>query len=366
MGRALLNANAIDSLIFKSATLEQIFHHDLDQITEFNNYDSTSYSNGIGGCLWFLSYLHRQRYIDRNELIDDEIYNSFLHQAMQLLADGNYDPLHGAIGQALFALEHQEQKPMPLLLTFIDRLRDRAIIDRTGARWRSMSAASNRHEDEFTINMGMAHGQAGIVAFLLKCKLNGIESATLDTLLHQSTQFIMHAHSDFSRPGISVKIPAAIINGKYNVGRKLAWCYGDLSSAYTVYRAATQLGRADWKKQALEILGGCASESYVESYPMKDASFCHGTAGTSYIFGKLFKETGLSEFQRASGKWLVATLDFGNQGGRPARYLYFNGKKMEPNYGLLEGIAGIGLVLLAHLRAFEPESTGWDGCFYLS
>lgn len=366
MGRALLTAGAIDSMVFGGSRLEEIFHQDLDKITEFNNYESASYSNGIAGCLWFLSHLHGQRYIDRKELIDDEIYDSFFHQAIHMLDQGNYDPLHGAIGQVLFALEDQRPEQSDSLHTFIDRLRARAIVDEQGARWRSVPAASSPTANDFTINMGMAHGQSGIVAFLLKCRLRGIQSTALDRLLHQSTQFIMRTHADFSHPDIGIKMPAAIINGKYNVGRKLAWCYGDLSSAYTAYRAASLLKKAGWKKKALTILTGCASGSYVESYPMKDASFCHGTAGASYIFGKLFKETGLPEFKRASTKWLTATLDFGNQAGRSAGFLYFNGKKLEANFGLLEGISGIGLVLLAHLREFEPESTGWDSCFYLS
>lgn len=366
MGRALLNANAIDSMIFDSPRLQRIFHSDLDQITEFSSYDSASYSNGIAGCLWFLSHLDRQSYIDKDELVDDEVHDSFLRQAMQLLAQGNYDPMHGAIGYALFALESGKLEHTQLLHTLIERLGDMAIIDETGARWRSIPASPSDKPEDFTINMGMAHGQSGIVAFLLKCRQRGIQTATLDTLLHQSTQFIMHVHADFSRPDMPVKIPAAIINGKYNVGRKLAWCYGDLSSAYTAYRAASFLKRADWKKRALVILKGCASDDYVESYPMKDAGFCHGTAGTSYLFGKLFKETGSSEFKRASDKWLAATLDFGGRGGRSAGFRYFNGKKMESNFGLLEGISGIGLVLLAHLREFAPESTRWDGCFYLS
>ncbi|MEO7774152.1 MAG: lanthionine synthetase LanC family protein [Steroidobacteraceae bacterium] len=365
MGRALLNANAIDSKIFDSPKLQRTFHSDLDQITEFSSYDNASYSTGIAGCLWFLSHLDRLRHIDKDEFIDNEVHDCFLRQAIQLLDQGNCDPMHGAIGYALFALEMCKLEQTQLLHTFIERLRDIAIIDEAGARWRSIPASPG-HEMDSTINMGMAHGQAGIVAFLLKCRRRGIQTSILNTLLHQSTQFIMHTHVDFSRPDIPVKIPAAIINGKYNVGRKLAWCYGDLSSAYTAYRAASLLKIADWKEKSLVILNGCASDEYVESYPMKDASFCHGTAGTSYVFGKLFKETGSSEFKRASEKWLAATLDFGDRGGRSAGFIYFNGKRMESNFGLLEGISGIGLVLLAHLRKFEPESTCWDGCFYLN
>jgi hypothetical protein len=58
-----------------------------------------------------------------------------------------------------------------------------------------------------------------------------------------------------------------------------------------------------------------------------------------------------------------ATFDFGGREGFAGGFSYFTtGDRYVSNYGLLEGIAGTGLVLLSLL---EPDNLGWESALMI-
>jgi len=101
-----------------------------------------------------------------------------------------------------------------------------------------------------------------------------------------------------------------------------------------------------------------------DNYVM-DACFCHGTSGIAHVFNRMWRETGMDECKHAAAYWIEQTLDMAKFTDGLAGYKTWQGGVLgyETRYGLLEGIAGIGLVLLSYYYEIEPT---WDECLLLS
>jgi hypothetical protein len=100
-----------------------------------------------------------------------------------------------------------------------------------------------------------------------------------------------------------------------------------------------------------------------ENYVM-DAGLCHGTAGIGHIFYRMWRNTRMLEFKNAADYWMNETLKMAKFEDGLTGYKTWHGKSGWINsYGLLEGIAGIGLALLTYYYEIEPT---WDECLLLS
>src|SRR5262249_50638009 len=128
---------------------------------------------------------------------------------------------------------------------------------------------------------------------------------------------------------------------------RLAWCYGDAGLAAAVFLAARSVGEKSWEQEALAI-ARCAATRRGQSCGVVDACFCHGTSGLAHIFNRFYQATHDETFAVGSRLWIERTLQFCNPGDGPAGYLVMaadsEGKGgSQERYGLLNGIAGIGL-----------------------
>ncbi len=144
-------------------------------------------------------------------------------------------------------------------------------------------------------------------------------------------------------------------------GSRLAWCYGDLGLAAALLMASRDTGRSDWEAEALQVARDAAVRPR-ETRGIRDAGLCHGTAGNALIFLRLYHATGEICFLDAALDHLDWTLAFRNPkkpfGGFPQHRLD-NDQLSSIGYvpGLLEGNAGVALVLLAALTCQAPD---WD------
>lgn len=95
-----------------------------------------------------------------------------------------------------------------------------------------------------------------------------------------------------------------------------------------------------------------------------DAGICHGTAGIAHIFNRFFFETKMPIFKDTANYWIKETLKMATHDDGLAGYKsFYSEKEWVKEYGLLEGVAGIGLALLSHISDEEPT---WDRCLLLS
>jgi hypothetical protein len=152
-----------------------------------------------------------------------------------------------------------------------------------------------------------------------------------------------------------------------------AWHDGTLGIAAVAFVAARAAGLDHWQERALAI----ASRVARAAPRTRDASIFWGAAGAAHMFYRLYDATGQEVFADATRRYLASLLrrrrsnESGLAGFRTYRYAWERDFLGKPDYpvgwigrpGILQGVAGIGLVLLAILHADEPA---WDRCLLLS
>lgn len=90
---------------------------------------------------------------------------------------------------------------------------------------------------------------------------------------------------------------------------------------------------------------------------VRDVCLCHGTAGIAMMFAHMYRETSDVLFKNTRDYWIDRTLGMARHPDGPAGYKQFTMRKedelvkWEDSYPLLEGVAGIGLMLLSVLDA---------------
>lgn len=91
------------------------------------------------------------------------------------------------------------------------------------------------------------------------------------------------------------------------------------------------------------------------------------TLGIIHIYNCIcFKITGIEKFDVISNVWIEKTLKMTKFDDGLARYKAWKSEKYSGwinDYGILEGIAGIGLALIASISDFDPKR---DECLLLS
>lgn len=242
---------------------------------------------------------------------------------------GEVDLTGGLVGWGVYALERLPRSPAAAMLPLL--------------------VARLAESGPIADDPGMAHGEAGTVAFLARVATEG-------------------------PPGLEVgpQLAAAVdgVLGRLAAGEgdgDLAWCAGEAGASAALLAAARAAGRADWETAALR-LARAAARRYEADAAGFDAGLCHGTAGLSHLFHRFHQATGEPLFADAARRWLAHTLELRRPGegiggflrrGRSAE----GGPGWQADPGFLGGAAGVGLALLAATTPVEPA---WDRLLLLS
>ena len=207
------------------------------------------------------------------------------------------------------------------------------------------------------LNLGMAHGAAGVLALL-----SGAMRAGIQVEGHARAVSELCGAFDRYRQGSSACPwwPAMISLREYSQGRtsqerqaRPSWCYGTPGHARAQQLAGLALGDQERMRVAERALAGCVLDHQVTGL-LTDASLCHGWAGvvqtlwraTSDALSPQPLRTALREARRGMEDHLA-------RAGPPA------------SGGLLEGTTGIQLAQndLAHAGGEPPA---WDACLLLT
>lgn len=212
-------------------------------------------------------------------------------------------------------------------------------------------------------DLGMAHGQAGIIAFLASVWSKGFQEPRIYNLASNAIRWLLaqrveHQESDF---------PRVTQAGKPFSPSRVAWCYGDLGIAMALLKAGRAFTEPEWINIAVEIAQKAAKRP-LEHSGVKDASLCHGSAGNAHLFYRIYQSSGKDCFKAAARKYIDQTLDFyhpeagigGFQAWQPSPD---SANPWKNQGGFLEGSVGIGLALLAAISDIEPK---WDSVLMVS
>jgi lantibiotic modifying enzyme len=335
-------------------------------ISEINNgFYCHTYCSGISGFLWSLKYMIYYGVLDE---MDCDIFNqfrTFLYTNMKEdLKANNWDFFHGAIGVGLFFMSDRvNDQSLEYVNELIIAMEDLSTVEHKGIfKWKS-SVISNGNPLE-VYNLGLAHGIPSIIAFLTKAYKNGINKEKSQKLLMGAIKYVLKNQNDVEKT--NCYFPNWISDDDGSRYSRLAWCYGDLGIAVTLYNAAKVLDDISLEDFALKVLRYNTFRRDLESVSVIDAGLCHGTAGIAHIFYRMYWNTREEIFRDAATFWFDKTLEMSRYPVGLAGYKAVFSEEYggtQNDYGILEGIAGIGLAMHSWITQTEPT---WDECLLLS
>lgn len=314
-------------------------------------------------------------------LIDQvgDLCDSFEDQAR--LQCEQWDLVSGLAGIGGYLLLRCDHPPIAGVMT---RVLD-AIVTLTDLveglpRWYMPAAAFPREEmrREFPdghLNCGLAHGIPGPLAMMSLAWLTGQQTVRLRNAMEFIAEWLLAQQLDDEwGPGWPTAVPVISANGgrralnsKDDLERRptscrTAWCYGNPGVARALWLAGSALDQPRYRNAALAALQAVfrrpASARGIDS-----PTFCHGKAGLLQVTLRFAHETRLPWLAEAATSQLDAILaSYEPHSLLGFRDLAENDLAIDKP-GLLDGAAGIAMVLLAATTGAKPE---WDRLFLLS
>jgi len=337
-----------------------VFQDSLNQLIEEMHFsDNLFFSNGLSGVGWFLNFLYKE------DMVSDEILDIIkeLDGFIENRIDVNYeisDFMHGALGSAFYFTERENfvivDKILKLLFEDCPEEEDLFWVS-------NMFDEDNNSKD--VINLSMAHGSASVMAILSK-NLSKKTSIAQNDYPHKLRAVISYLQDRKSMGPLNLYPGHCSIdlNKKVkNVYSRLSWCYGEMGIGLAFWQAGCALEDASYKEEAINIYRNTLDRRSLEEIGVDDAGICHGTAGIAHMYNRMYCNTKLPEFREAATYWIEQTLKMAKFEDGVAGYKSWYDPDWIPDYGLLGGVAGIGLCLLSHLN---QECASWDECLLLS
>lgn len=330
---------------------------------------SAALYGGVAGVAWLLSHGERLGVsgwgFDLTEL--DALLLDHLRAE-----DGrpqHFDLVSGVVGLGVYFLERAAQAAGDDGVHLaVQRLEASAARETTGATWlaapRFVGPTARSEYPQGRYDLGLAHGTAGVTAFLALAVAAGVAPAGTPTLLAESVRWLQstrhgsEAPSDF---GAVLPIGAA----RPAPGCRAAWCYGDPGVAAALWHAGRALNDAALVEDALAVATRAACRS-VEHAGVVDASLCHGAAGLAHIYAVIGGNDRRSPLAAAARRWVAVTYAQRMPGSGVAGYHYVRGAEpasMRGDVSFLTGVAGIGLTLTF---AAHGGDRSWDRLLLLS
>ncbi|MCP4216268.1 MAG: lanthionine synthetase C family protein [bacterium] len=328
----------------------ELFGHIFESIND--GFSDFRFSSGLAGIGWTLRHLVQSNLIDIDvdELLD-ELEPFFNRAVNERFSDNDYDYLHGALGVGMYwlgRLPHPGgQTPLCRCIDFL------AVI---------LPTLLNPEARPKGVNLGVAHGIPSVIAFLSRALEVGVSNTKIPGLLNSVVEYLLGRMLD---PGqFNCFFPDSVRVDRPLTGSRLGWCYGDPGIGSIVWRAAQVTGNVRWRQKAMEVLLHSTTRNEPGENLVKDACFCHGAAGLVHIYNRIYQSTGMEAFKESARFWLDHTLATAVHKNAAAGFKVWCGENLwQDRFCVLDGIAGMGLALMASVSETEPT---WDRCFLLS
>lgn len=308
---------------------------------------------------------------------DDEA--SDLDQVLeQYLARGapglGFDLVDGLVGLGVYGLHRAKESGRGVLLDAVVKiLARRSVATPSGATWftppEGLPPHQRREAPDGYFNLGLAHGVPAVPALLGQAIALGAGGDSELRLYGQAVAWILaQRNPEPAAANLGPWVPKGEDEPRRRVRHqepmRVAWCYGDLGAGVALLRGACALGDHETREAGLAFCRKAARCQIPES-GMADASLCHGAAGNAHLFHRLHRCTGEPIFALAAEAHLLQALEWEDRDGPNPGFRFWlprHEEDPEPwrsDPGMLNGTAGVGLVLMAFLDGLEPT---WDRC----
>lgn len=316
---------------------------------------------GFSGQIWVNIFCNKD-----SKYIYEEYLEYIKTSALTDFSNNHYNLIYGGIGKLICLIESGVSQKYLNLIT-IRILENSNIYDEKIVWFNKYYPHRESKEDE--INISMIQGLASILmslTILYPLVSNNIKKQISKSLLScvEWIKSIQLSAIDDCKMFPTHYFSKSDNHIYYN---RIGWCYGDIGVAYSIYKAGLTIQCLNTKNYGLQLCEQIAEFKNTNLKYATDASFSQGTSGVAHIFNRLYKETESSKFDEARYYWLNETLKMSKHKDGLAGYKSWVDEKtgFESNYGLFDGISGIGLVLLGFLTD-DVEDLNWDRCLLLS
>jgi len=345
---------------------EKCYHHAqllissvFDEINSGKTY--YTFAGGLAGFGWAINHLNQYKLFETYDHDPLSDIDQFLYNMMMMeIKSGNFDYLHGALGIGLYFLKVLDERRERSLIKLIGELEYNSNRADSGEIcWSSSMPTNNKG-----YNLGLSHGIASIIAFLVKVYKANINTDQTFELFTGAIDFLIKNEQDPSK--YLSYFPNWVEEDGLPASSRLAWCYGDLGIACALYSAAKATSNKAWEEKAIEVLKYSTNRLDLHENGVVDAGLCHGTAGIAHIYNRVYNLTKIFDFQKSSEYWFEQSLEMAGNINGLAGYLLANSETNISNVdqaGFIEGITGIGLAMLAGISDNEPY---WDEGLLLS
>ena len=324
---------------------------------------TSSLYSGFTGIAWAVELVDRllgTEGEDRNGDIDEALTRLLRRYPEQ----APYDLINGLTGVGVYALARWPRAgAVQCILGVVEQLTRRARHDHDGVYWWTPPSWKGPRRDRYQpagVDLGVAHGIAGVVPFLARVHRLGLAQQTVRPLLDGAVGWLL-AHMVDTAAGPTV--PSFVADGVDPGPARSAWCYGDPGVAAALLLAGRDADEPGWVATATGLAVRAAARPPGQT-GVVDAGLCHGSAGLVHLFNRMYQMTAEPALADAARFWVERTLEFCSAPvpGRSAAPIdaaqsAWNGP------GLLEGAAGVALAMEAAGTTVEPA---WDQMLLVS
>lgn len=331
----------------------------LDRAVQLAGEDSIPFGffDGLAGLAWTMQHLQ--------SLLTGEVETDLTEEADEILAqavrvvpwDGHFDLVYGLTGIGVYALDHpNEVVARELIEQVIRRLRELALLHDAGISWRTpsnlmRSLPLREKYPEGCQDLGVAHGTPGVLGFLARAVQADLAPAGTLDLLEDGLRWLLAQR----RPDDGGSAFGGYADPE-PLSCRSAWCYGDPGVALILLTLGRTLARKDLENLAVEILGKDTERPEADARAT-GPSLCHGAGGLAHLYNCFYQATGEEEVARSARRWFERALAMRRPGEGIAGFLNWWPQVGEwhAETGLLTGVAGIGLTLLAATCPVQPS-----------
>ena len=291
----------------------------------------------------YLLYELQHGWTDENP---DEILNDFDEVLSQILEDEmnaqNFDPVTGALRYGYYFLKRSATKTFARAQVYqlIDFILDIKQEDESGVYWIS------KLKSEDQIYFGLCHGNGGVVQFLTKVLDSGLfyREAQIKVTINKACNYILNA----SRPNEALIFP--VIKGKvYTSIIPKSYCYGDLSTLYTLLYAFTFAEDTASIQKTISLIELAHQKGYAPPYLNGGSGLLYGIAGNAMMFRKLQQLQPRNFLKEAYQEHIETVVSHFNSKNKFLGFqAHWNKEEPTTYYCFYEGMIGIGMELLAY------------------